>query len=248
VIIVNLVTTRRWAPASARCRRWRRRRRRVEGGAERGGRWPARWRSRCRGSSSSCGGASPRRGAATASTTTRRARSRRRRAASSCSWRARIWGAACGSAAAARVSPFTACIGSPCLRHCVHGASIGGGKGGGGEEEEEEEREGIAPLGSSCAFVATIPQTGSGVSCQRPPANHRSCTHTTLPSREPSSHVHAAAAAEEGHRHRPHPAESTPSTQGSMAAAATAARRAHRTVVLPAWQGLGCVRTSGRVP
>jgi hypothetical protein len=25
-----------------------------------------------------------------------------------------------------RVSPFLACIGSPCLRHCVHGAPIGG--------------------------------------------------------------------------------------------------------------------------
>jgi hypothetical protein len=25
------------------------------------------------------------------------------------------------------VSPFLACIGSPCLRHRVHGASIGGG-------------------------------------------------------------------------------------------------------------------------
>jgi hypothetical protein len=31
--------------------------------------------------------------------------------------------------AAAVVSPFLACIGSPCLRHCVHGASIGGGGG-----------------------------------------------------------------------------------------------------------------------
>jgi hypothetical protein len=29
---------------------------------------------------------------------------------------------------AARVSPFFAWIGSPCLRHCVHGASIGGGR------------------------------------------------------------------------------------------------------------------------
>jgi hypothetical protein len=27
---------------------------------------------------------------------------------------------------------FVACIGSPCLRHCVHGASIGGGSGPGG--------------------------------------------------------------------------------------------------------------------
>jgi hypothetical protein len=26
------------------------------------------------------------------------------------------------------VSCFCACIGSPCLRHCVHGASIGGGQ------------------------------------------------------------------------------------------------------------------------
>jgi hypothetical protein len=31
------------------------------------------------------------------------------------------------AAAAAAVSPFLAWIGSPCLRHCVHGASIGGG-------------------------------------------------------------------------------------------------------------------------
>jgi hypothetical protein len=27
------------------------------------------------------------------------------------------------------VSPFLAWVGSPCLRHCVHGASIGGGRG-----------------------------------------------------------------------------------------------------------------------
>jgi hypothetical protein len=33
--------------------------------------------------------------------------------------------------AAAVVSPFLASIGSPCLRSCVHGASIGGGGGGG---------------------------------------------------------------------------------------------------------------------
>jgi hypothetical protein len=36
---------------------------------------------------------------------------------------------------AAAVSHFCACIGSPCLRRCVHGASIGGGgvaRGGGG--------------------------------------------------------------------------------------------------------------------
>eukprot|EP01049_Picozoa_sp_SAG25_P007205 SAG25_NODE_574_length_6809_cov_44.177943_7_plen_580_part_01 len=32
---------------------------------------------------------------------------------------------------AAAVSHSCACIGSPCLRHCVHGASIGGGGGGG---------------------------------------------------------------------------------------------------------------------
>jgi hypothetical protein len=30
------------------------------------------------------------------------------------------------------VSHFCACIGSPCLRHCVHGAPIIGGGGGGG--------------------------------------------------------------------------------------------------------------------
>jgi hypothetical protein len=36
------------------------------------------------------------------------------------------------AAAAARVSHSCACNGSPCLRHCVHGASIGGGGGGGG--------------------------------------------------------------------------------------------------------------------
>jgi hypothetical protein len=34
-------------------------------------------------------------------------------------------------AAAAAVSPLLACIGSPCLRHSVHGASIGGGGGDG---------------------------------------------------------------------------------------------------------------------
>jgi hypothetical protein len=49
------------------------------------------------------------------------------------------WGAWRGArrsaAAAARVSPFLAflaCIGSPWLKHCVHGASIGGGGGDGG--------------------------------------------------------------------------------------------------------------------
>eukprot|EP01046_Picozoa_sp_COSAG06_P067823 COSAG06_NODE_17756_length_923_cov_0.759709_1_plen_129_part_10 len=35
------------------------------------------------------------------------------------------------AAAAAAVSHLCACIGSPCLRQCVHGASIGGGGGGG---------------------------------------------------------------------------------------------------------------------
>jgi hypothetical protein len=38
------------------------------------------------------------------------------------------------AAVEAGVSPFLAflaCIGSPCLRHCLHGASIGGGGGGG---------------------------------------------------------------------------------------------------------------------
>eukprot|EP01047_Picozoa_sp_COSAG01_P019109 COSAG01_NODE_1053_length_11913_cov_4.198307_6_plen_79_part_00 len=33
---------------------------------------------------------------------------------------------------AAAVSRSCACIGSPCLRRCVHGASIGGRRGGGG--------------------------------------------------------------------------------------------------------------------
>jgi hypothetical protein len=36
-----------------------------------------------------------------------------------------------GGAAAAAVSHFCACIGSPCLRQCVHGAPIGGSGGGG---------------------------------------------------------------------------------------------------------------------
>jgi hypothetical protein len=35
-----------------------------------------------------------------------------------------------GGGLAAAVSPFLAWIGSPCLRHCLHGASIGGGDGG----------------------------------------------------------------------------------------------------------------------
>jgi hypothetical protein len=35
--------------------------------------------------------------------------------------------------AAAAVSHSCACIGSPCLRRCVHGAPIGGGGGGGAE-------------------------------------------------------------------------------------------------------------------
>jgi monothiol glutaredoxin len=41
-------------------------------------------------------------------------------------------GGAGGQAAALGVSHSCACIGSPCLRHCVHGASIGSGGGGGG--------------------------------------------------------------------------------------------------------------------
>jgi hypothetical protein len=39
------------------------------------------------------------------------------------------------TAAAAAVSAFLAWIGSPCLRHCVHGAPIGGGGGGGGSTQ-----------------------------------------------------------------------------------------------------------------
>jgi hypothetical protein len=35
------------------------------------------------------------------------------------------------AAAAAAVSHSCACIGMACLRHCVHGASVGGGGGGG---------------------------------------------------------------------------------------------------------------------
>jgi hypothetical protein len=61
------------------------------------------------------------------------------------------------TAAAAAVSHSCACIGSPCLSHCVHGASIGAdddggvdGDGGGGDgdgcaerrEAEEEDGEG----------------------------------------------------------------------------------------------------------
>jgi hypothetical protein len=38
---------------------------------------------------------------------------------------------AAAAAAVAQVSRSCACIGSPCLRHCGHGASIGGGGGGG---------------------------------------------------------------------------------------------------------------------
>eukprot|EP01047_Picozoa_sp_COSAG01_P051454 COSAG01_NODE_5312_length_4341_cov_18.144036_1_plen_164_part_10 len=41
------------------------------------------------------------------------------------------------AAAAAAVSHSCACIGSPCLRHCVHGASIGGGGGGIARGERE---------------------------------------------------------------------------------------------------------------
>jgi hypothetical protein len=39
------------------------------------------------------------------------------------------------AAAAGAVRHSCACIGSPCLRKCVHGASIGGGGGGGGGGE-----------------------------------------------------------------------------------------------------------------
>jgi hypothetical protein len=35
------------------------------------------------------------------------------------------------------VSRSCACIGSPCLRHCGHGVSIGGGGGGGGVSRAE---------------------------------------------------------------------------------------------------------------
>jgi hypothetical protein len=43
--------------------------------------------------------------------------------------------AAAAASAAAAVSAFLAWIRSPCLRHCVHGASIGGGGGGGADAE-----------------------------------------------------------------------------------------------------------------
>jgi hypothetical protein len=49
------------------------------------------------------------------------------------------------AAAAAVVSHLCACIGSPCLRRCVHGAPIGGG--GGGHDEGGHCRDGApAPL------------------------------------------------------------------------------------------------------
>jgi hypothetical protein len=41
---------------------------------------------------------------------------------------------AAAAAAAAAVCHSCACIGTPCLRHCVHGASIGGAEEGGGLE------------------------------------------------------------------------------------------------------------------
>jgi hypothetical protein len=49
------------------------------------------------------------------------------------------------------VSAFLAWIRSPCLRHCVHGASIGGGGGGGGAPHRLPPSSGSSAAGSSSA-------------------------------------------------------------------------------------------------
>jgi hypothetical protein len=64
-------------------------------------------------------------------------------------------------AGAAEVSPFLACIGSPCLRHRVHGASIGagarrgagrgGGNGGRRTERRRRQPRGASPGGDEAA-------------------------------------------------------------------------------------------------
>jgi hypothetical protein len=88
--------------------------------------------------------------------------------------RRRLGGCGAGAPTAApsspvcAVSPFLAWIGSPCLRHCVHGASIGGGGGGGGggslqapEPEPEPEPEPAPAPGGPPVLLAAIEPGGA---------------------------------------------------------------------------------------
>jgi hypothetical protein len=69
-------------------------------------------------------------------------------------------------AAADEVSHLCACIGSPCLRQCVHGASIGvpARCGGGGRGEPVPRRAG-APQPLVVVVVVAPPQPGGGAAC-----------------------------------------------------------------------------------
>jgi hypothetical protein len=51
------------------------------------------------------------------------------------------------------VSPFLACIGSPCLRHCAHGVPIGVVDAGGHHRAGGDVARAPAPAGGSCACL-----------------------------------------------------------------------------------------------
>jgi hypothetical protein len=57
--------------------------------------------------------------------------------------------AAAGTITAANVSRSRACIGSPCLKHCVHGASIGAG-GGRRRQRRRRQQQRLPAWGSCC--------------------------------------------------------------------------------------------------
>jgi hypothetical protein len=67
-----------------------------------------------------------------------------------------------GEVDAGAVSHFWSCIGSPCLRQCVHGASIGGGGGGGGPSSSNRTRQRALPGVSGVHAVLQVRGTGAG--------------------------------------------------------------------------------------
>jgi hypothetical protein len=83
------------------------------------------------------------------------------------------------------VSHSCACIGSPCLRHCVHGASIGGGGGGGSSRRRRRRRQ------PACVRRVADPRRPDGQHARDgapPAAVHRprgslSARHSPAPSR-----------------------------------------------------------------
>jgi hypothetical protein len=86
---------------------------------------------------------------------------------------------AAAAVAVARVSRSCACIGSPCLRHCVHGASVGGSKGGGGGGRRRWRLAGraamMATIAPAPAKLATLYcQGGDGGSTQPEPPGRSS--------------------------------------------------------------------------